>query len=134
MKKRFLYLIFPAVALILEILPFGAVCNFANPDGEPWRETFSYFSLTPFGYANAGPFITAVITCIVFVLLIIYCFTDKLRIAKIAKNILIAGVVTSLMPLLFGISFFSVTGAFITVTLLAQVLLIHFTLKGKCSE
>lgn len=49
MKKRFLYLIFPAVALILEILPFGAVCNFANPDGEPWRETFSYFSLTPFG-------------------------------------------------------------------------------------
>ena len=71
MKKRFLYLIFPAVALILEILPFGAVCNFANPDGEPWRETFSYFSLTPFGYANAGPFITAVITCIVFVLLIL---------------------------------------------------------------
>ncbi|MBR5498237.1 MAG: hypothetical protein IKV76_09690 [Clostridia bacterium] len=134
MKKRFLYLILPAVTLILEILPFGAVCNFANPDGEPWRETFSYFSLTPFGYANFGPFITAVITCIVFVLLIIYCFTDNVRLAKIVKNILIAGVVTSLMPLLFGISFFSVTGIFISVTLLVQMLLIHFTLKGKCSE
>ena len=28
MKKRFLYLLLPIVALILEILPYGAVCIF----------------------------------------------------------------------------------------------------------
>ena len=56
MKKRLLYLILPLVTVILELLPYGAVCNFMNPEGDPWRETFSYFSLTPFGYANFAPF------------------------------------------------------------------------------
>ena len=26
------YLIFPIITLVLEILPYGAVCNFANPE------------------------------------------------------------------------------------------------------
>ena len=60
MKKRLLYLFLPIVTLILEILPYGAVCNFANPEGKPWRMTFSYFDLTPFGYANFAPFLTAI--------------------------------------------------------------------------
>lgn len=29
MKKRFLYLLLPIITLILEILPYGAVCIFA---------------------------------------------------------------------------------------------------------
>ena len=134
MKKRFLFLILPFVTLILELLPYGAVCNFANPDGEPWRETFSYFSLTPLGYANAGPFLTAVITCVAFILILFYCITGKMRLAKVAKYILTAGIVTSLMPLFFGVSYFSVTGAFITVTLLCQTILVHITLKKEKTE
>lgn len=63
MKKRLLYLLFPVIALILEILPFGAVCNFAVSPERTQRKTFSYFSLVPYGYANFTPFITAVITC-----------------------------------------------------------------------
>ena len=54
--KKSLFVVLPLVALILELLPNGVVLNFANPDGEPWRRTYSYFSLTPFGYANFGPF------------------------------------------------------------------------------
>ena len=126
MKKRFLYLILPIVTLILEILPYGAVCNFANPEGEPWRKTFSYFDLTPFGYANFAPFITAIITCIVFLLLLIYYFTGKEKFVQIAKNILCAGVVVSFGPLLFGMDFFSILGLLISLSLIGEFLLLRW--------
>lgn len=61
--KKLLLVSFPIIAFVLELLPYGVVLNFANPEGEPWRRTYSYFSLTPFGYANFGPFITAILTC-----------------------------------------------------------------------
>lgn len=48
-----------AAALVLELLPWGAVLVFGRPaeDGTigRFRETFSYFSLTPAGYANFFP-------------------------------------------------------------------------------
>ena len=133
MKKRLQYLILPIVTLVLEILPYGAVCNFANPEGEPWRKTFSYFDLTPFGYANFAPFITAIITCIVLLLVVIYCITGNQAWAIKAKNILYVCAVFSLGPLVFGIRFFSVVGALITLSLVAQLLLIRFTIKAPTS-
>lgn len=129
MKKRLLYLILPLITLILEILPYGAVCNFANPEGEPWRKTFSYFSLVPFGYANFAPLLTAIITCFIAVLLIVYCFIGKYSIVKITKVTLCAAIVLSLCPLIFGINYFSVIGILITVTLIAELLLLYFTIK-----
>ena len=129
MKKRLLYLILPIITLILEILPYGAVCNFANPNGAPWRKTFSYFDLTPFGYANFSPFFTAIVTLIILVLLIIYCITANHKIAVVARNILFTSIVLSLGPLVFGIDYFSIIGAFITLSLTAQLILMLFTLK-----
>lgn len=133
-QKRLLYLILPVITLILEILPYGAVCNFANPEGDPWRETFSYFDMTPFGYANFAPLITAIITCIIFLLLVVYCINGKQGLAIKAKNILYVAVVMSLGPLVFGISYFSVVGALITVSLLAELLLLQFTLRLAKTE
>lgn len=133
-KKRFLYLILPIITLILEALPYGAVLNFANPEGEPWRESFSYFSLTPFGYANFAPFVTAIITCIAFALLVIYCITGKHRTAITARNILCVCVVFSLGPLVFGIRYLSVVGILITLSLIAELLLLHFTVKEPETE
>ena len=75
--KKSLFLILPLVALILELLPYGVVLNFANPDGEPWRRTYSYFSMMPFGYANFGPLITAILTCVLLVLVVIYLFKPR---------------------------------------------------------
>ena len=129
MKKRALYLILPIITVILEILPYGAVCNFANPEGEPWRETYSYFDMIPFGYANFAPLITAVITVIVLLLLAVFVVTGKHRLAIAARNFLVVCAAISLGPLAFGISFFSVVGAMITVTRIAELLLIHFTVK-----
>ena len=129
MKKRLLYVLLPIVTLILEILPYGAVCNFANPEGEPFRKTFSYFDLTPFGYANFAPLITAVITCIVFLLIVIFCITGNPMWAHKARNILCVGAVFSLGPLVLGVRFFSIVGALITVSLVAELLVIQFTLR-----
>lgn len=134
MKKRSLYLILPIITIILEILPYGAVCNFANPEGKPWRKTFSYFDIIPFGYANFAPLITALISCFVLVLFVVYCFTGKQSLVVTARNIICVCSVISLSPLLYGINYFSVVGALITVSLIVELLLIHFTLKTSGSD
>lgn len=134
MKKRLPYLILPIVTLILEILPYGAVCNFANPEGEPWRQTFSYFDLTPFGYANFAPFLTALITCLIFVLMLVFCIKGNVRTAVKAKNLLYAAVVMSLGPLVFGFAYFSLVAGLITLSLIAQLMLLQFTIRAPVEK
>ena len=128
--KRLLYMILPIVTLILEILPYGAVCNFANPEGEPFRRTFSYFSLVPYGYTNFAPFLTAITTCVVIALLFMYALNGKYRTVKYAKILVCIAVVLSLCPLFFGIHYFSVVGALITASLVGELILIWLTVKA----
>lgn len=139
MKKRFFYLLLPIITLALEILPYGAVLNFMRPsaDGSAvghFRKLYSYFDLTPFGYANFAPLITAVTTCVILALLLVYLITGKSGTITAAKVLLCAGVVLSLCPLLYGINFFSVVGALITASLIAELILIHFTIKAPKAE
>ena len=130
MKKRLLYLILPVVTLVLELLPYGAVCNFANPEGMPWRRTYSYFDLMPFGYANFAPMLTAIVTCAIFILLVIYVFVNRYRLASSIKVLLCVGAALSLCPLLYGIAFFSLVGGLISLTLIAELLLLWLTAKA----
>lgn len=127
-------MILPIITLILEILPYGAVCNFANPEGEPWRQTFSYFDLTPFGYANFAPFLTALITCLIFVLMLVFCIKGNVRTAVKAKNLLYAAVVMSLGPLVFGFAYFSLVAGLITLSLIAQLMLLQFTIRAPIEK
>ena len=129
-KKKALLFVLPVLTIILEALPYGAVLNFANPEGEPIRKTFSYFSLTPFGYANFAPFCTAVMSCFAFLLLIIYCITEKPRILTGAKNLLIVCVGLSFAPLVLGLQSFTVVAVFISVTLIAELFLV-LAVKNK---
>lgn len=135
MKKRLVYLLLPLITLFLEMLPYGAVCNFAvqNPDGTigSKRELFSYFSLVPYGYANFAPFLTAVITCVILLLALIYCLKGKRQLSVAVKIMLCIGVVVSLCPLMFGVSYFSAVGGCITLTLTLELLLLIFTDKVK---
>ena len=127
MKKRFLYLLLPIITLILEILPYGAVCNFSDGPTSIIRKTFSYFSIIPFGYANFAPLITAVLTCVVLILLLLYCFTGKDNWATKSKIVLSIGAVISFGPLLFGIRYFSAVGLLISLCLVAELALLYFT-------
>ena len=104
------------VILVLELLPYGAVLHFGNPEGEPIRETFSYFDLTPYGYANFGPFITAILTCVLLVLSIINLLVETGKIKTIIKIVSLIAFVISLAPLL--VNCYSVLGGAISVLLL----------------
>ena len=135
MKKKVLCLILPVLTLILEIIPYGAVCNFARPanDGSigHFRQLYSYFDMVPFGYANFSPLITAILTCFVLLLALIYCITGKTGMLKMLRNSLIISVLVSLCPLLYGIRFFSLVGALITISLLGELLLLHSFVKKQ---
>ena len=128
-KLRFLSFICPVIALICEILPYGAVLNFWNPEGEPFRETYSYFNLTPFGYANSAPLITAILTCIIIVVTVIFLIKPKRTAAKALAVLSLITYVISLMPLLFGISFFSIVGGIISTALAANTVLMFCMCK-----
>lgn len=128
MKKRLVYLIIPIITLVLEILPYGAVCNFAfqytDDSIVQKRELFSYFDLIPYGYANFAPFLTAILTCVILMLLIIFCITNNRHIFASVKIVVCICIVLSLCPLIFGINYFSVVGALITLSLIAELILL----------
>ena len=131
MKKKLFMLCATLIALVLEILPYGAVCNFALDEGEQLRQTFSYFDLTPFGYANFAPFIVALLTCALTVMLVVSLVSKKpMRTPMLTVSAV--ATVLSLAPLLYGISFFSIVGAFISVAL-ALTTVVAF-IKGKSGK
>ncbi len=130
MKRKLLYLILPLITLVLEILPYGAVCNFADGYNKIHRVTYSYFDLTPFGYANFAPLLTAIISCGVIILLIIYLFIDKDRIISIVKTLLLIALILSLCPLLYGLDYFSLIGILITLSIFAELVLLFFATKN----
>ena len=125
MKKKLVTLFTTLIALVLEILPYGAVCNFANSEGEPWRYTYSYFDLSPFGYANFAPFIVALLTCALTVMLVVSLASKRSMRTPILTLSAIATLL-SLAPLLYGISYFSVVGACISITLLLTTIIAFF--------
>lgn len=118
MKKKMITLALLLSALVLEILPYGAVLNFANPEGESWRKTYSYFSMIPYGYGDFGPLITAILTCILLVIIVLSILLKKDWSRSISIISAIA-TLTSLAPLMFGFSNFSLVGAMISACILA---------------
>ena len=118
LKRKLPIIVFAilTVILVLELLPYGAVLHFGNPEGEPFRATFSYFDLTPYGYANFGPFITAILTCVLLVLSIINLLVETGKIKTIIKIVSLIAFVISLAPLL--VNCYSVLGGAISVLLL----------------
>ena len=109
------------VILVLELLPYGAVLHFGNPEGEPLRETFSYFDMTPYGYANFGPFITAILTCVLLVISIINLLVDNDKIKTTIKIVSLIALVASLAPLM--VNSYSVIGGVISFLLLVIVVI-----------
>lgn len=118
-----------AATLILEILPYGAVLNFANPEGEPFRRTYSYFSLVPFGYASFGPLLTALMTSALLIIAVIYYFKSTNGLLKSIKIIAFLALIASISPFLMGIRYISVVGVLISVCIF--LLCITTSLKEK---
>ena len=81
--------VLPALTIVLELLPLGAVCIFATSPTERVKETFSYFSLTPFGYANFAPLITATLTVAIFLLSLL-----SLKTKGVLKALFVLSIIT----------------------------------------
>ena len=127
-KQTVIVLAILAVILVLELLPYGAVLHFGNPEGEPFRETFSYFDLTPYGYANFGPFITALQTCSLLVmsvvdlfLSVVDLFLNNRRLKNALRIVAFVALVASLGPLL--VNCYSIIGGAISILLLAVLII-----------
>ncbi len=115
--KKISLVVFPALTIVLEALPLGAVCTFAPSPTERVRETFSYFSL-PFGYANFTPLITAILTVVILLLSLISLKKDSVFNALFVLSIITA--IISLMPLMYGLNNYSLVGALITIALVTE--------------
>ena len=116
--KKVCLAVLPALTIALELLPLGAVCIFATSPTERVRETFSYFSLIPFGYANFAPLITAILTVVILLLSLISLKKDSVFNALFVLSIITA--IISLMPLMYGLNNYSLVGAFITIALVTE--------------
>lgn len=123
-KKQLSSTIITAVG-ILELMPYGAVLNFARPpeEGGVIRETYSYFDLTPFGYANFGPLLTAIISLLIMIVIIILLFKECHKLWTLVAVLSAVGVITSLMPLMFGIEYYTAIGFAITLLLAVQFII-----------
>ena len=124
MKKQLLLpLLITIIIIILEILPYGAVMVMAEPYGGGIRSTYSYFSLLPYGYANFGPLLTAVASCVLLVLSIIMLASRKKGIITAFLIVSAAALVFSMLPCLYGWKFLSLTGIIISLLLGCEVYL-----------
>ena len=117
MKKNILALCTTIFALILEMTPYGAVLYFGMPDRDPVRKTFSYFSLVPYGYAVFFPLLTAILTVLLIVFLILSFIKKSEKIKNTAFYLSFVGTIFSLLPLVYGIRYFSLVGAGISLFL-----------------
>lgn len=135
MKNKLKLLIVPLITLVLEILPYGAVCNFAVSDAEneitEIRSLYSYFDLVPFGYANFGPLLCALTTCIIIFLLLINCLSNSKRLSRIIRTIIVICLFFSLMPLLYGVRYFSIIGILISCSLVIELILIQKSINNN---
>ena len=129
MKIKKLLLPFLSLAVLaLELLPNGVVLRFGNPEGEPWVQTYRHFDLMPFGYANGGPLIAAVLSCVLLVLAVVYVFKphNGLNTAILCVSGLAA--VAAFAPLAFGAAYLTVVGILVGL-LLAAVFGVCFIMK-----
>lgn len=108
-------------AIILEVLPYGAVLKFAPGPDITKLEYYSYFNPIPFGYTNFAPLITAVLTVMLTVWTLVMFFVN--RKAKATRNALFIAItvtaVISACPAVFGIDYITGIGIGITVLLAA---------------
>ena len=131
-RRHVLVLFLHAQALLWEFLPLGTVlASKSGPDAPLTTQTYSYFSLIPFGNANFTPFLTGVLTflCLLLDILVITCFKriheESMR--KMKNATLFCGVFTilfSVLPLfLYGPLYLNGASHAITMLLTVSVLL-----------
>lgn len=136
MKKRKLILTFTfAVAVALELLPFGVMCNFSDGEQTVLRR-FSYFSMVPYAYGCMLPLVAAILSVAALVLSVVY-LTPKIagRRAVAVPWIIVAvaavASVASMLHILLRWEWRTLPGALIAAVLVAGTALAVFASRKE---
>lgn len=105
-KRPFVLLAITVMILILEIIPYGAILEFAHMSPELtlgyYEEHFSYFDPIVYGYGDFGPLITAVLTCMLAVITVIAVFFENRTVRIALRVVSVLTLLCSLTPMLTG--------------------------------
>ena len=121
MRKKILPIVLPLLAVALEALPTGSVMYFGNPDGEPFRQTFSYFDPIHWGYADFAPNLTAFLTCALLVLAVVNAFVLGKKLTRAMTVLAVIAAICSLLTFVLGGT--TLIGAGISVLLILTAVL-----------
>ena len=105
-KRPFILLAITMLILILELLPYGAVLEFAHMSPELtlgyYEEHFSYFDPIVYGYGVFGPLLMAVLTCLLAVVTVISVFLENRAVRIALRVVSVLTLLCSLTPMLTG--------------------------------
>lgn len=71
MKRKLFSIACMVLSIILMALPYGIPMVFAPGPEERVTQYYSYFSMMPFGYGNWSPILTAFLSVVILILLLI---------------------------------------------------------------
>lgn len=124
-KRSFFLLAITILTLILELLPYGAVLEFAHMSPELtlgyYEEHFSYFDPIVYGYGVFGPLLMAVLTCLLAVVTVISVFLENRAVRIALRVVSVLTLLCSLTPMLTGC--YSPVGMAISVLLLVTCII-----------
>lgn len=136
MKKRKLILTFTfAVAVVLELLPFGVMCNFSDGEQTVLRR-FSYFSMVPYAYGCMLPLVAAILSVAALVLSVVY-LTPKIAgrravaVPWIIVAVAAAASLASVLHILLRWEWRTLPGALIAAVLVAGTALAVFASRKE---
>lgn len=118
MNRRIIFLIYAVltVVIILELLPLGAVTVTVTSRNEAKVNTYSYFSLVPYGLGNPSPIFTGIFTIMLFFLITIQILTNRIK--KLLACISILATIMSVVPALYSVEYYNRIGLVISILLL----------------
>ncbi len=136
-NHKLLHIIVVALAIAAMLLPWGAVLRFVTPSESGVQhetlKTYSYFDPINYGYANFAPFICAIVTSVLFLLLVFCYFGNENKGMRVALAVLSGGAfVLSVLPLiLYGFKYFNMTALTISYLLACSFMMSIQRLTGK---
>lgn len=132
--KKILLAALPAIAIILELLPYGAVLKFAPSPTTTKIETYSYFSPMLIGYANFAPFAIALFSCLILALTIVLLISGEKKIINMIRPAALASVIISVVQMFLGIDYITVVGCIIAAILAANCILLFLCKPAAAFE
>ena len=105
-KRSFFLLAITILTLIPELLPYGAVLEFAHMSPDLtlsyYEQHFSYFDPMVYGHGHFGPLLTVVLTCILAVFAVVAVFLEGRTIWITFRVVSVLTLLCSLTPMLTG--------------------------------